>query len=77
VVSALRQSTFNGREVGIIQTDAKLTYGNSGGGLYTEKGELVGINTAIADPRLGGGLGFAIGTQALVDLKPSGLDLPK
>jgi S1-C subfamily serine protease len=77
VVSALRQSTFNGREVGIIQTDAKLTYGNSGGGLYTEKGELVGINTAIADPRLGGGLGFALGIQALVDLKPSGLDLPK
>ena len=77
VVSALRQNKANGREFGIIQTDAKLTYGNSGGGLYTSNGELIGINTAIADPRLGGGLGFAVRPQILIDLKPEGLELPK
>ncbi|MEM6844618.1 MAG: trypsin-like peptidase domain-containing protein [Bacteroidota bacterium] len=41
----------NGRQIeSFIQTDAAVNQGNSGGALINLKGELVGINTAIATP---------------------------
>ena len=49
IVSALERSTVNGknttRTVDYIQHDAAINSGNSGGGLFNYKGELVGINT--------------------------------
>jgi len=46
---------------GIIQTDAAINPGNSGGPLLDEKGQMVGLNTAIFSP-VGAnvGIGFAI-----------------
>lgn len=43
---------------GLMQTDASINSGNSGGALLNEKGQLIGINTAKASQ--GEGIGFAI-----------------
>lgn len=64
VVSNLNKSLQTGRNsllVDLIQTDAAINQGNSGGALANAKGELVGINSAIATNSGGSiGLGFAI-----------------
>ncbi len=64
VVSAIRHAGDVDNKLpmeGIIQTDAAINRGNSGGALADLNGNLVGINTAIATPSGGNvGIGFAI-----------------
>lgn len=44
----------------VIQTDAALHPGNSGGALATSGADVVGINTALVGPWVGQGLGMAV-----------------
>jgi S1-C subfamily serine protease len=44
----------------VIQTDAALHPGNSGGALSDNLGRVVGINTAVVGPGIGQGLGLAV-----------------
>ena len=69
VVSALERRLDVGGETinsgvtlfGLIQTDAPITRGSSGGALINSNGELIGITTAIATADVGAeGLGFAV-----------------
>jgi S1-C subfamily serine protease len=70
VVSALGRSfaaaaSRSGRMVeNVIQTDAALHPGNSGGALANGSGQVVGINTAVVGPGVGQGLGLAVPVNA-------------
>ena len=60
---------------GLIQTDAPITRGSSGGALLNKNGELVGITTAIATADVGAeGLGFAIPINLALDIVEDLLD---
>jgi serine protease Do len=61
IVSALsREVTVENMSMKLIQTDAAISPGNSGGGLFNASGSLVGIVNAKASSSNSEGLGFAI-----------------
>ena len=70
IVSALDRSITVGNEStgrsedlsNLIQTDAAINPGNSGGALINDKGEVIGMNTAVAGSAEG--IGFAIPINA-------------
>jgi len=77
IVSALERSNISAssgsRAIAYIQHDAAINSGNSGGGLFNYKGQLVGINTL----KMGSsaysqisfeGLGFAIPVETITDI---------
>ena len=68
IVSALdRDVDVDGRTMTLIQTNAALNSGNSGGPLINQYGQVVGINTIkmMSEYSNVEGLGFAIPTQAI------------
>jgi serine protease Do len=76
VVSAVgrtQQTAVSGRFEEMIQTDAAINRGNSGGPLLNIRGEVVGINTQIYSDQGGGnlGIGFAVPINTVKDVLPS------
>ncbi len=73
IVSALGRSSSDVsilQYADLIQTDAAINRGNSGGALIDVHGRLVGINTAIQGGMTGGnlGIGFAIPSNMALDI---------
>lgn len=71
VVSAVNRSvqTPGAPLVDLIQTDAAINPGNSGGPLVNDRGEVIGINTAIISGSGGNvGLGFAIPVSTVLPI---------
>jgi serine protease Do len=60
IVSALNRDIKNSPYDDLIQTDATINHGNSGGPLFDMQAKVVGVNSAIISPTAGSvGLGFA------------------
>lgn len=61
IISALdRTLTIEDQEMNLIQTDASINSGNSGGALVNAYGQVIGITSAKVSSAYGEGLGFAI-----------------
>jgi S1-C subfamily serine protease len=69
-ISQFRLMSRAARKIRLIQTDAALNPGNSGGGLYDKDGVLIGINTLASDKRFAEGINFAITFDTLLSLHP-------
>ena len=71
VISAVNRTLqIDGRTMNLIQTDAAISPGNSGGALINSKGEVIGMNTVKASISSTGaeGLGFAIPSNEFISI---------
>lgn len=75
IISALnRDITVQGQTMNLLQTNAAVSPGNSGGGLFNEKGELIGIVNAKSAEEGAEGLGFAIPVNTAMEVAQSLID---
>lgn len=79
VISAVGRSLEgpDGRTItGVIQTDAAINSGNSGGPLLNSSGQVIGINTAIFSPSgANAGVGFAVPVDTVRRMLPDLLSI--
>lgn len=69
IVSAKDRNLGSGGLNAFIQTDAAINRGNSGGPLFNEAGEVIGVNTAIISPTGGSaGIGFAVPSDLVEEI---------
>jgi len=78
IISALSRDIRSGPFDDFIQTDAAINRGNSGGPLFDNAGNVIGVNTAIISPGGGSvGIGFAVPSDlvqtVVADLADDGL----
>ncbi len=77
IVSARGRNIGAGPYDDFIQVDAPINHGNSGGPLFNQAGQVIGVNTAILSPSGGSiGIGFAIPSdmvkKVVAELQSSG-----
>ena len=76
IISALdRQIELEGQTMTLLQTNAAMNPGNSGGGLFNDKGELIGLVVAKSSGSGIEGLGFAIPVNVVKDVVQSIMDV--
>lgn len=69
IISALaREVTIEGKNMTLLQTNAQISPGNSGGGLFNANGELVGVVNAKDSATEVEGIAFAIPINNVIDL---------
>ena len=72
IVSGLeRQLTVDGKTMTLIQTSASISPGNSGGGLFDQSGNLIGVVVAKSASSEAEGLGFAIPSDLVKEVSDS------
>ena len=70
IISQLPSRFHGSRRLSLVQTDAAISGGNSGGGLYNAGGELLGITTWTMSKQISEGLSFAISLDTILELRP-------
>lgn len=69
IISAKDRSiTVEGLSMNVMQTDAAINSGNSGGALLNANGEVIGINSAKVSSSISDGIGYAIPISDVTDI---------
>lgn len=69
IISALdREITVEGQPMTLIQTNAQVSPGNSGGGLFNTHGELLGVVVAKSSDQFVEGIGFVIPSNVVKEI---------